>query len=233
MQLMFYEKLLKNMKDKTDRVLELLENPSMYDDVGIREMLNDHETAEIYRTINKTADALSETAEPDIDLEWKAFVEKNHNALFYRSTNVFRKFLSRKIVASMFFASATLGLVAACIGISTSVLKSKSKDAVEIEGKNNYSSDNASVIVEDTLTSETPPAIGLSVIIYEDVSLEKIINDMTDYYNISATYKSDAVKDLHLYFQWNRSQSLNETVSQLNHFQQIKIKMDGNTIIVE
>lgn len=221
------------MKDKTDCILEVIEDPSMCEDAWLRDVLADPETAEIYRTINKIADALTETTEPDLNQEWMAFVNKNRDALSLKSTRIFRKIFRRKVVAAVFIALASLSLMAAGIVISFSVSKNNSTEGIGMEERIDHISENASELEEDTLMSETPAGNETLVIIYKDEPLEKIIKDMSLHYGFSVIYKSDAQKDLHLYFQWNRSQSLSETVAQLNHFQQINIKMNGNSLIVE
>lgn len=221
------------MKDKTDRILELIEDPAIYDEARIRMMLEDPEKAEIYRTINKTVDSLIETGEPDLNEEWNAFVEKNRYAFKNDGSGIFRQIFTRKISAAVFIAIASLSLVAAGIGIGTSLSKRNSKEGLEIEELNNPTNDKKSEIFEDTLMSEISPVMEEPIIIYKDVSLENILNEMSDHYGVAIMYKNEAVKNLHQYFQWNQSQSLAETLSQLNHFQQINTIVNDNTIIVE
>lgn len=230
---MCYEKLLNIMKDKTDRILELIEDPAIFDEARIRMMLEDPETAEIYRTINKTVDSLIETGEPDLNKEWNAFVEKNHYALKHGGNGIFRQIFSRKISAAIFIAIASLSLLAAGIGIGTTLSKRNSKEGLEIEEMNNHTYDKKSEIYEDTLMSEISTVMEQPIVIYKDESLENILNEIAEHYGVAIMYKNDAVKNLNLYFQWNQSQSLAETLSQLNHFQQINIIVNDNTMIVE
>ena len=233
MPLKYYEKKLKTMKDKTDRILDLIEDPSNYGDVCIRKQLEDPEAYEIYRTINKTVDALTETSDYDLDSEWNVFVENNKIALGAGNSGIFGIFFRRKTVAVMIIGIASLSLVAAGIGIGISVSERKSKERLEINGVNNDAGEIPTETIEGTVKVQTSTDVEQQTMVYKDESLEKIINDIAHHYGCTVEFRTEAAKDLHLYFQWNRSQTVDETVSQLNHFHQIKITMDDNSLTVE
>lgn len=233
MPLMYYEKQLKTMKDKTERVLDLIENPSKCGDVSIRKLFQDSDTAEIYRTITRTADALTETSEPDLNIEWNAFVEKNRDMLKTGIFGVLRNFTGMKIATLIIIALASLSLVAAGIGIGVSVSERKNKEELEINGVNNHVEEISPEIVEGTVKSEISTDVETHTMVYKDESLDSIINDIAHHYGCTVKYRTEGVKSLHLYFQWNRSQTLDETVSQLNHFQQLKFSKENNFLIVE
>ncbi len=220
------------MKNKTDEILRLIENPDKYDDIEISKMLEDSEKTDIYKTINRTADALSETAEPDIDKEWKVFIEKNRHDFFHNHHNVLRRFFSRKIASIGLIVAVSMSLVAAGIGVSYSV-KRNSKDIDKTEEEKVYSKAEDVASAVDTLISELPSNVEVPVKIYKNESLETILRDMSAYYGVSVSYKSESVKDLHLYFQWDSNRSLEETIGMLNHFQQIHIIISDKSIIVE
>ena len=221
------------MKDKTDRILDLIEDPSNYGDMCIRKLLGDPEAYEIYRTINKTADALTETSDYDLDSEWNAFVENNKIASGAGNSGIFDIFSRRKTAAAMIIGIASLSLVAAGVGIGISVSERKIGEGLEINGVNNGAGEIPPEIIEGTVEAEISTDAEPQTVVYKDESLEKIINDIAHHYGCTVKFRTETAKDLHLYFQWNRSQTVDETVSQLNHFHQIKITMDDNSLTVE
>lgn len=221
------------MKDKTDRILEFLEDPGLDDKAMIKEILDDPETAEIYRTISMTADALTDTTEPDVDFEWDTFMKTNRYVLLNHKKGLFRQFYSRKVAVASAIAVASLSLVAAGISISYSVSSRNNRHRVEADDKIYSSREKTYDAVEDTIKSDVLSLQEAPLVVFKDESLEKILTEMSGYYGVAVMYKNDVVKNLHLYFQWNRSQSLAETLSQLNHFQQIDIILEDNSIIVE
>lgn len=221
------------MKDKTDRILEYIEDPGLNDKAMMKEILDDPETAEIYRTLSMTADALTETTEPDVDFEWDTFMKTNRNVFLNHKKGLFRQFYSRKVAVASVIAVASLSLVAAGISISYSVSNRNYGHRVEADGKINSSSEKTYDAVEDTIKSDVLSLQEAPLVVFKDESLETILTEMSGHYVVAITYKNDVVKNIHLYFQWNRSQSLAETLSQLNHFQRINIMLEDNSIIVE
>ncbi len=220
------------MKDKTDEILRLIENPDKYDDNEISKILEDSETSDIYKTINMTADALSETSNPDIDKEWEGFMEKNKHNLFHNRPNVFSQFSNRKIASVVLIIAASMSLVAAGIGVSYSI-KRYGKEIDNAEEKKIYYNEEAGATAADTLASEIPSHAEAAVKIFKNESLETILRDLSAHYGVSVSYKSESVKDLHLFYQWDSNQSLEETIGMLNHFQQIHISIADKIIIVE
>lgn len=234
MQLKCYVKKLKIMKDKTDEILRLIENPDNYDDIEISKMLGDSEKADIYKTINRTADALSDISNLDIDIdkEWEAFMEKKQHDFLPNRHKVFSHFFSRKIASIGLIVAASMSLIAAGIGVSYSIIKDN-KEIKKAEENKVQSKAEAVVVAADTLTSELPPIAETPIKIYKNESLESILRDLSAHYGVSVSYKSESVKNLHLYYQWDRTQSLEETIGMLNHFQQIHIMISDKSIIVE
>ena len=64
--------------DKTDRLLDAMNNPEKYSSAEIEEMLQDAETKEIFDLLDKTKSSLQPVSTPDIDLEWNKFKDNNH-----------------------------------------------------------------------------------------------------------------------------------------------------------
>ncbi|MDE5814251.1 MAG: DUF4974 domain-containing protein [Muribaculaceae bacterium] len=221
------------MKDKTERLLEILESPGLYDEESVRSLLEDPETAEIYKAINKTADSLTETTEPEIDKEWEAFMAKNRHAFSNTGTGIFRWLPGRNVAAAVAIAAASLSLLAAGIGIGYKVSNNNVNPVAGKAVVDKSSSVKLNETVGDTLAGESSSGLDVAQIVFKDEPLEKILAEISHYYGIPVVYKSDKVKDLHLYFKWNRSLSLDETISRLNLFQQINIMVSDESIIVE
>ena len=221
------------MKDKTERLLEILDSPGLYDGEVIGSLLEDPETADIYRVINKTADSLTMTSEPDIDEEWEAFMDKNRYAFSNAGTGILRWIPGRNIAATVAIAAASLSLLAAGIGIGYKVSKNNVDAVVGNISVDESSSGKLTESVGDNLAGESSACLDGAVIVFKDEPLAKILAEISRHYGVAVEFKSDKAKDLHLYFQWDHSLSLAETVSRLNLFQQINIIISDETIIVE
>ena len=69
--------------------------------------------------------------------------------------------------------------------------------------------------------------------IYDDVPLQKILDDVTEVYHISVKYARPAVRNIRLYMQWNSGQELEEVIALMNHFENVQLLLNEDTIIVK
>lgn len=159
-------------------------------------------------------------------------MEKKQHDFLPNRHKVFSHFFSRKIASIGLIVAASMSLIAAGIGVSYSIIKDN-KEIKKAEENKVQSKAEAVVVAADTLTSELPPIAETPIKIFKNESLESILRDLSAHYGVSVSYKSESVKNLHLYYQWDRTQSLEETIGMLNHFQQIHIVISDKSIIVE
>ena len=232
---MFYANISMNMKDNTDRLLEAIEYPDRFSDEELRRMLEDNEIQELYKIINKTSDALTETKDPDIDTEWECFVERHGKTvpLPSESYSSIRAFFSRN-AAILICMVGSLAVVAATIGIKYSITHPRK------ELQHQHRGDVISVVAmsdcdekSDTVYDSDIMPIEPKTLIFKDEPFIAVIRTIAEYYGATVAYDSDKSKDLHLYFKWDQTLSLKEIVEQLNNFEQINIKLAGNTLTIE
>ena len=118
--------------DKTDRLLDAMNNHEKYSSAEIEEMLQDTETKEILDLLDKTKSSLQPIPTPDIDVEWNKF--KNNNYYKKKSTVLrLSAFFSRKVAASVTIAIISMTAVAAIVGLSVSSLNNKENVTSEKE----------------------------------------------------------------------------------------------------
>lgn len=222
------------MKDKTDRLFEALENPARFSDDEIRRMLDDEETRELYGLLSKTADALTETREPDIDAEWERFTARQPHPAKRVGTlpHIFNLFAARKVAATL-TVGVSIAAVAATVAITYSLVSLKTEKQEQIEEETAVIQPGQLAFEDrDSVDSQIPAGEPLTVI-FKNESFGNMISRIAEYYGASVKYSNENAKALHLYFQWNQRQPLNEIVDQLNNFEQIDLKLADDTITVK
>lgn len=216
------------MENKTQRLLEAIDNPDLVSDKEMNQMIEDPEIRELYELLNKTADALAEPGEPDIDREWETFTRK-HTARPDKSNSGIITFFNRHAAAILLCVVSSLAVVATSIGIvySTDSHVHELKPATDlVENPENHAAD---------ITKDNEPVQELvaTTVIFKNESLENIITAIAVYYGANVEYQSVDSKDLKLFFQWNHEDSLKDIVEELDNFEQINISLSGNTISVK
>ena len=181
-----------------------------------------------------TADALTNTEEPDIDREWELFVCRQKKSVIPGFIKSFKVFFNRNVAAVLFYTIASLAVVAATLGVSYSFSRSKatseSKQGIEAAvGK----TERAAIAERHSEQAGKHISEELCTVIFKDESFDGMISSIADFYGVQVVNKNEKSKELRMYFQWNQTLPLNEIVEQLNNFEQIDISITDNTITIE
>ena len=73
----------------------------------------------------------------------------------------------------------------------------------------------------------------MTPVMFENEPLEKIMNEVAKTYRVEVKFKDENVASLHLYYKLDPSLTLNDVIEQLNTFEQINIRRNGNTLIID
>ena len=218
--------------DKTELLFRMMEQPEKYDEGQWREILSDKECHELYTMIAAARSAVEAERYDQradgttVQQEWERFVAKHPHA-GSSSRPIWRR----------------VAAVAAVIVIAASIVVA----AVHTRGfgllQERQSSDDSTQQTPVTATSATsdvtenqeviPTLTDNEAHLYDDISLEQIIDDMTAKYDIQEVeWRSEEAKSLRLYYRWEPSYSLDKVVDMLNSFQAFTIQRTGNKLII-
>ena len=70
-------------------------------------------------------------------------------------------------------------------------------------------------------------------VVYEDAELATILNEIATFYQCEVVYKSEASKQIRLYFTWDKKVTIDELIDTFNKFERIHITRDNKKLIVE
>ena len=69
--------------------------------------------------------------------------------------------------------------------------------------------------------------------LFEEAPLEQILDELAPLYGVEVEYRSDDVRSLRLFYQWEPEYSLDKVVEMLNNFEAFSVRHEGNQLIVE
>ena len=216
--------------DKTERLLDAMNNLEKYSSAEIEEMLRDAEIKEVFDLLDKTKSSLQPISTPDIDVEWEKFKDNNY---YKRKSAVLRlsTFFSRKVVASVTIAIISITAVAAIIGISVSSLNKKENVTSE---KEVAATKEIITYREDSIkTPSDSPIQSFETVIFDNEPLEVIMKQIGDFYGYKTEFNRENTRSLRLYFRWNQASTIQEIVESLNNFEQLHLTIEGNTIKID
>ena len=218
--------------NKTDLLFQMLDNPDQYSEAQWQDILADEECRELYTLMAKTKSAAqsSQITDDEIDAEWQCLVHSRQN----HATVIP---LWRKIAAASAIMIALFGITYAAVrtgffGIEKIInIKETShkEEVVPTEEKEPAIQEISQVAGESTKEAsvKTEPRL------YDNVPLEQILTDLSAYYHVDVEYRSEDVRSLRLYYQWEPDYSLDKVIEMLSHFETFNIHREGNKLIVE
>lgn len=214
--------------NKYDLVLDIIEHPEKYESDRLEEIMSDPETAEIYTILCKTDSAIEANKEIDVEAEWMSFSAK-HAA---PSRRYFRWVGTRAAsIAAVIFTSIVA--VAAGIAVTVSVAEQKTEPEIKENNRQTTAVSPADATTDIIIVPTDSVATDHASVLFKDESLEKIMNEVATIYDVEVKFNNDDVSGLHLYYKLNPALSIDEVVSQLNTFEQINIKRNGNILTID
>lgn len=216
--------------NKTEQLLKMLEHPERYSEQQWQEVLAVEECRELYSLMAKTRSAFAREQADErltdemIDEQWQRLDDEYPS----RATIVP---LWRKAAAAAVVAVATIGIAVAAIHTGFFGLK-QADNQTELATKPHQEQvtheANTAVVVQpaDTLNAAQPQ-------LFEEAPLEQVLTVLAAHYGVEVEYRTDDVRSLRLFYQWEPEYSLDKVVEMLNNFEAFSIRHVGNKLIVE
>ena len=223
-----------NDAERFDRVIDLTEHPERYTDRQIAEILSDPENREIYNLLCKTGSAMQtgkKLSETDVDKEWERFAASHCESRTSRSPRILPFRLGSRAASIAIVVLTSLAAVALGVAVTATLTPSQPQAEAEIEIIESPPAVSVAVNAigdsDDSTTTATAP------ILFEEATLETITDALVQAYDITVRFDNAEARSLHLFYKFNPALPLEEVIDQLNTFEQINLRIDGKTLIVE
>ena len=203
--------------NKTDLLLQMMEQPHRYTAEEWQEILSDDKCRELYTLMSMTQSAVDaahadkEVTDEMIDGEWQ------------RLSSVQSSFQLRKFAAMFVGILMLSGIAFAAIHIISRSDSHKEKDTVTVS--NTSSLTHQSPLSQDTIVAPQPK-------LYENVPLSDIFDELSTYYQIKAVYRNDASRQIRLFYQWKPEYTIEKVVDMLNNFELLQLELKNDTLYV-
>lgn len=157
---------------------------------------------------------------PDVEAEWNRFEQKHGKPVSAPHYALPR--WSRR-AASVLAIVVSMGLLYAA-AVSTGLLPSP----FALQPDREVSPESAA----GANAADVP--LQAEVKVYDNVALSQILAEIADYYHVSISYENVSVQTMRLFYRWDQSLSIEQTVQALNSFERIRIvARDSKTLVVE
>ena len=219
--------------NKTDLLLQMMEQPQHYTAEEWQEILADEECRELYTLMSKTQSAIDaaradqEVTDDMIDAEWQRLSREKRKATGRRvSGNEVRseKYSLLKFAAMFVGVLMLSGIAFAAIHIASHYNAPEEQETKVI--KNSQPSTSSPQLAEpDTIAAPQPK-------LYDNVPLGEIFEELSAYYNVKVVYQNEDAPRLRLFYQWKPEYKLEKVVEMLNNFEWIQIQTENDTLFI-
>ena len=226
-----------NKDEKRLMLFDMQEHPEKYTDEQMEHLLADEEVKEFLRNLAmaRMAGKKATPKKVDVDKAWKEFAETHNKDLLTdkkeaNSTYRNRMKIAASIVGIIFLSGVALAAVQnGWFKFSTSDKVVEEKAATE-QTANSKQSANDSL---KAMTVEPTDSLDMKPVVFDNAELGTVLMQMADFYNVKVEYMNANTQHVRLFFNWNKTKTLEQNMELLNAFDRIQIEYVEGILIVK
>ena len=225
-----------NKDEKRLMLFDMQEHPEKYTDEQVERLLADEEAQEFLRDLAMARMAGKKAApkKVDVDKTWKEFSEKHNKAKSisngmntpYRN----RMQIAASIIGIIFLSGVALAAVHnGWLKFAVSDKVADNKTTTEQNVKQKPSTDDSLKAV----TAEPKDSLDMKPVVFDNAELGTILTQMADFYHVKVKYYNADTQHVRLFFNWNKTKTLEQNLEILNAFDRIQIEYAEGELVVK
>ena len=229
-----------NMSKEEKRMMlfDMQEHPEKYTDEQVERLLADEEVKEFFHELAmaRMAGKKANPKDVDVDEAWKEFVQAHHEGKMEidagKSKGVYRNRMkiAASIVGIIFLSGVALAAIHnGWLGFPASDLAADNKAATEQLA-------TTQALPNDSLraaTAERPEALDRKPGVFDDAALGPILAPLAGVAQVKVEYVDAGAQHIRLFFNWNKTKTLDQNLEILNAFDRIQIEYIDGTLVVK
>ena len=201
---------MKTKEERIELLLKMQEHPEDYMEEQLQQLLNNEDCRQIYEMMRWSEEAF-------------LLPDTGHTGTLRRS--YFGTW--HKVAAACIGFILLGGLVFAAYRIQSS--RHESRQAEPPATMQKTTADDTQGVKPSSAAAEKTP----TTVIFSDKSLPEILSAMATFYHVSVDFRTPEASHLRLFYKWQQGNSIENVVEDLNHFDRVSLRLEGNTLIVE
>ena len=162
---------------------------------------------------------------PDVGHEWMVFIGARSKGQGARGR--FR--LAAACAALLFMSALAVAGVMHLWNVSLALPSAQEETATPRQQGKAYAAAEPSASAAGVESEAADTAVHT----FENQELHIILKELAEHYHVEVSYKNEACKHVRFYLQWDNTQTLNDVVEKINHFEKVHLTLDNQTIIAE
>ena len=225
-----------NKDEKRLMLFDMQEYPEKYTDEQMEHLLADEEVKEFLRDLAmaRMAGKKATPKKVDVDKAWKEF-SKKHNKAKSISNGANTPYRNRMQIAASIIGIIFLSGVALA-AVHNGWLKFAASDKVADNKAVTEQTDKSGLSAYDSLkavTAEPKDSLDMKPVVFDNAELGTILTQMADFYHVKVRYDNADTQHVRLFFNWNKTKTLEQNLEILNAFDRIQIEYIDGTLMVK
>ena len=210
-----------NKDEKRLMLFDMQEHPEKYTDEQVERLLADEEAQEFLRDLAmaRMAGKKATPKKVDVDKAWKEFSEKHNKAKSIgngaNTPHHNRMQIAASIIGIIFLSGVALAAVQNGWTEQTVKQKPSADDSLK------------------AVTAEPKDSLGMKPVVFDNAELGTILTQMTDFYHVKVRYDNAETQHVRLFFNWNKTKTLEQNLAILNAFDRIQIEYAEGELVVK
>ena len=212
-----------NKDEKRMMLFDMQEHPEKYTDEQMERLLDDEEVKEFLRDLSmaRMAGKKATPKKVDVDKAWKEFSNGS-----YRN----RMKIAASVIGIIFLSGVAFAAVQNGWFRFSAADKAADNNAVtELTFKPKPLA-NESL---KAMTSESKDSLGMKPVVFDNAELGTILTQMAYFYHVKVEYVNANTQHVRLFFNWNKTKTLEQNLEILNAFDRIQIEYADGTLMVK
>ena len=225
-----------NKDEKRLMLFDMQEHPEKYTDEQVERLLADEEAQEFLcdLAMARMAGKKATPKKVDVDKAWKEFSEKHNKAKSisngantpYRN----RMQIAASIIGIIFLSGVALAAVQnGWLKFAAADNAADNKTTTEQTVKQKPSADDSLKAV----TAEPNDSLDMKPVVFDNTELGTILTQMADFYHVKVRYDNADTQHVRLFFNWNKTKTLEQNLEILNAFDRIQIEYAEGELVVK
>ena len=225
-----------NKDEKRLMLFDMQEHPEKYTDEQVEHLLDDEEAQEFLRDLAmaRMAGKKATPKKVDVDKAWKEFSEK-HNKAKSISSGANTHYRNRMQIAASIIGIIFLSGVALA-AVHNGWLKFAASDKVADNKTTTEQTVKQMSSAADSLkavTAEPKDSLDMKPVVFDNAELGTILTQMADFYHVKVRYDNADTQHVRLFFNWNKTKTLEQNLEILNAFDRIQIEYAEGELVVK
>ena len=224
--------------EKRMMLFDMQEHPEKYTDEQVERLLADEEVKEFFYELvmARMAGKKANPKNVDVDEAWDDFVQALHgdkmaiDASGAKGAYRNRMKIAASIVGIIFLSGVALAAIHnGWFGLSASNQTTDNQTATEQMA-------TTKALTNDSLrvaTAENKDSLDMKPVVFDNAELGTILAQLSGFYHVKVEYVDAGAQHIRLFFNWNKTKTLEQNLEILNAFDRIQIEYADGTLMVK